>query len=132
MKSVIISGTLIAITIVAIIINAIYMYNFSTDMLNIVFSLPSEMSSIEEMSGNELEECKQKINKVKKDWEDNTFYITFISKFSEFEKTNNCVINLREYFFSGEYGLYLSERLALIQRIEKQKHNEIPNIENIF
>lgn len=132
MKSVVISGTILAITVLAIIINAVYMYNFSTGLLDIVFSLPSEISSIEEMSGKEFEECKQKINKVKKEWEDNTFYITFISKFGEFEKTYNCVTNLREYFFSGEYGLYLCERLALIQRIEKQKHNEIPNIENIF
>lgn len=132
MRSVVISGTLIGITVISIILNAVYMYNFSTNLLDIVFSLPSEISSIEEMSENEIEECKQKINKIKKDWEDNTFYNTFISKFGEFEKTNTCVTNLREYFFSGEYGLYLAERLALIQRIEKQKHNEIPNIENIF
>ena len=132
MRSVIISSVLLAILIIVISINAYYVNSVSTEMLDMTFSLPSEYNYITSLSRENIESCKTDINKLVKKWEDNTLKISLASKYSDFERVNTAVYALKEYFFSEYYGDYITARNRLISALEKQKHNELPNFENIF
>ncbi|MCL2772063.1 MAG: DUF4363 family protein [Oscillospiraceae bacterium] len=132
MRSVIISSLLLIILIISIGVNAYYVNSVSTEMLDMTFSLPSEYNYINSLSKEKIEICKTDINKLIAKWEKNSLKISLAAKYSDFERVNTAVYSLRDYFFSEYYGDYIAARKRLIAALEKQKHNELPNWENIF
>ena len=132
MRSVIISAALLIIMIIGISINSYYINNISTELLDMIFALPSEYNYIINLNEKELENFKSDINKISAEWEKNARRICAVTRYSDFERTNTAVINLKEYFFAENYAEYLTTRKKLIAALEKQKVNEMPNLENIF
>ena len=132
MRSVRISVILLAVMITAIIFNSYYINSVSTELLDMIFALPSEYNYIINLDEQELEDFKSDINKITAEWEKNARRICAVTRYSDFEKTNTAVYNLKEYFFAGSYAEYLTSRRKLITALEKQKVNEMPNLENIF
>ena len=131
-KSVVISSVLMIILIVAISFNAYYINSVSTELLDIIFSLPSEYQYIITLEEAELEEFKSDINTLSATWEKNSRRICAVTRYSDFERVNSSIYGLKEYFFAENYSQYLTERKKLIAALEKQKNNEIPSFENIF
>jgi hypothetical protein len=123
---------LFAILIIAIAVNSYYINSVSTELLDMIFALPSEYNYIINLDAAELEDFKTKINKIEAEWEKNAHRICAVTRYSDFERTNSCVYNLKAYFFSEDYSEYLAARKRLITALEKQKVNEMPNLENIF
>jgi len=132
MRSVIISSVLLIILIIAISINAYYINSVSTEMLDLIFSLPSEYDYIKNLDEKDVEKYKTEINKLAAKWEENSFKISLVSKYADFDRAASSVYNMKEYFFAGQYGDYIAARKRLISALEKQKQNELPIIENIF
>ena len=132
MRSVIISSVLLVILIIAISINAYFVNSFSTELLDMIFLLPGEYNYIYSLNDEEIEALKTEINKIAAKWEKNSVKINLVSKYSDFERTNSSMYALKEYFFSGYYADYLVARKRLIAALEKQKHNELPNLDNIL
>ena len=132
MRSVIISVILLAIMIIAIAVNSYYINSVSTELLDMIFALPSEYNYIINLDEQELENFKSDINKISAEWEKNAGRICAVMRYSDFERTNNAVYSLKEYFFAESYAEYLVTRKKLITALEKQKVNEMPNLENIF
>ena len=132
MRSVIISAVLLALMITAIAINSYYINSVSTELLDMIFALPSEYNYIINLDERELENFKSDINKISAEWEKNSRRICAVTRYSDFERTNRAVCELKEYFFAGSYANYLAARRQLIFALEKQKVNELPNLENIF
>ena len=132
MRSVIISSALLIFLIIAISANAYYINTISTEMLDLVFALPSEYDYITNLDEKEIEKYKTEINKLAAKWEKHSLRINFVSKYSDFERINSAVYSMKEYFFTGNYIEYAVTRKKLIAALEKQKQNELPIIENIF
>jgi len=132
MRSVIISSVLLIILIVAIAVNAYYINKISTEMLDLVFSLPSEYEYINGLDETEVEKYKTEINKLSSKWVENSFRISLVTRYSDFERVNSAVYSLKEYFFAEHYADYAAARQKLIAALEKQKQNELPIFENIF
>ena len=132
MRSVIIASALLVIMITGIAFNAYYINSVSTELLDMIFALPSEHNYINNLSEQELEQFKSEINKIAAEWEKNSGRICAVTRYSDYERINIAVYGLKEYFFAGNYSEYLMARKKLITALEKQKHNEMPNIENIF
>jgi len=132
MRSVIISVILLVVMIIAIAINSYYINSVSTELLDMIFALPSEYKYIINLDEQELENFKSDINKIAAEWEKNARRICAVTRYSDFERTNTAVYGLKEYFFAENYAEYLVTRKKLIAALEKQKVNEIPNLENIF
>lgn len=131
-KSVITASALLIILITVIIANSYYINAVSTELLDMVFALPSEYGYINDLGAAELENFKSDINKIADKWEKNSGRICAVTRYSDYERINIAVYGLKEYFFAGNYSEYLMARKKLITALEKQKHNEMPNIENIF
>ena len=131
-KSVIISSILMVVLIVAISFNAYYINSVSTELLDMVYALPSEYRYITTLKETELERFKSDINIITVIWEKNSPRICAVTRYSDFERVNSAVYGLREYFFAENYSQYLTERKKLISALEKQKNNEMPSFENIF
>lgn len=132
MRSVIISSILLVILIVSISLNAYYVNSISTELLDMIFLLPGEYKYINSLTDEEIEALKSEINEISEKWEKNTFRITLVLRYSDFDRTNSAMHALREYFFAGYYADYILARKKLISALEKQKHNELPNLENIL
>lgn len=132
MRSVIISASLFVILSVVIIFNAYYINSISTELLDMIFSLPSEYEYIKNLDISELERFKTEINEIVNTWEKNAFRISLVTKYQDFERINLAVYSLKDYFFSGYYEHYVVSRDNLIIALEKQKHNELANLENIL
>ena len=140
MRSVIISSALMIILIIAISANAYYINSVSTEMLDLIFSLPSEHDYIANLHEDgadidniaKIDKYKNNINKLEAKWEKNASRISLVTRYSDFLAVNTAVHSLKEYFFAGEYAEYLASRKKLIAALEKQKHNELPLLENIF
>jgi len=154
MRSVIISSALLLILIIAISINAYYINSVSTEMLDLTFALPSEYGYLNSLEEKDIEKYKTEINKLAAKWEKNSFKISFVTKYSDFERINTALYSLKEYFFAGKYADfergnsavyslkgyffagyyadYATARKRLIAALEKQKQNELPILENIF
>ena len=132
MRSVIISSVLLVIMIVAIAINAYYINSVSTEMLDMIFALPSEYFYITGLDETETEKYKTEINKIEEKWAKNSLRISYVARYSDFDNVNTALNSLKEYFFAGEYAQYLTARKKLISALEKQKRNELPLWENIF
>jgi len=132
MRSVIISSVLLAILIIAISVNSYYINSVSTEMLDLTFSLPSEYDYIKSLNEKEVEKYKTEINKLAAKWEKNSFKISLVSKYGDFDRVASAVYYMKEYFFSSQYGDYIAARKRLIAALEKQKQNELPILENIF
>ncbi|MCL2095857.1 MAG: DUF4363 family protein [Oscillospiraceae bacterium] len=132
MRSVIISAALMILIIAAISVNSYYINSVSTEMLNLTFALPSEYNYIDNLDEKNIEKYKTEINKLEVKWEKNASRISYVSKYSDFERVNTALYNLKEYFFAGEYAEYAAARKRLIAALEKQKQNELPLLENIF
>jgi len=132
MRSVIISSALLIIMIIAIAVNSYYINSISTELLDMVFALPSEYNYIINLDKQEFEDFKSDINKIAAEWEKNARRICAVTRYSDFERTNTAVFSLKEYFFAENYSEYLTMRKKLITALEKQKVNEMPNLENIF
>ena len=132
MRSVIISSALLVILIIAIAFNSYYINSVSTGLLDMIFALPTEYYSILNLDAPELENYKSDINKITAEWDKNSGRICAVTRYSDFERINSSVYGLKEYFFAGNYSEYLAARKRLITALEKQKHNELPNLENIF
>jgi len=118
--------------IIAIAANAYYIHAVSTELLDMVFALPSEYGRIINLNADERERYKSDINKIAAKWEKNSRRICAVTRYSDYERVNFQVYGLKEYFFAGEYSEYLTARKKLIAALEKQKQGEIPNLENIF
>ena len=131
-KSVIISGILMLVLIIAISFNAYYINNVSTELLDMIFALPSEYGYIVTLEEAELENFKSDINKIALTWEKNSRRICAVTRYSDFERVNSAIYGLKEYFFAENYSQYLTERKKLISALERQKNNEMPSFENIF
>jgi len=97
-----------------------------------IFALPSEYNYIINLNTKELENFKSEINKIAAEWMQHSRRICAVTRYSDFERTNTAIHNLKEYFFAGNYAEYLATRKKLIAALEKQKVNELPNLENIF
>ena len=132
MRSVIISSVLLIILIVLISVNAYYVNSLSTELLDMVFLLPGEYNYIDTLAAEEIEALKSEINEIAAKWEKNTFRINLVLRYSDFDRTNSAVYALKEYFFAGRYADYILARKRLIAALEKQKHNELPSLENIL
>ena len=132
MRSVIISVILLVAMLIGIAVNSYYINSVSTELLDIIFALPSEFNYIISLDERELEDYKSEINKISAEWEKNSRRICAVTRYSDFERANRAVYELREYFFAGSYANYLAARRQLIFALEKQKVNELPNLENIF
>lgn len=132
MRSVIISSVLLIIVVIAIAMNSYYINSVSTELLDIIFTLPSEYNYIINLDEMELEKYKSEINKIETEWEKNSQRFCLVTRYSDFERTNSSVHSLKEYFFAENYSEYLATRKKLISALEKQKHNELPNFENIL
>ena len=132
MRSVIISSVLLVILIIAISVNAYYVNSVSTEMLDLIFALPSEYNYINSLDEQEIEKYKTEINKLAAKWEKNSLRINLVARFTDFERINSAVYSLKEYFFAGYYADYAAARKKLIAALEKQKQNELPILENIF
>jgi len=132
MRAVIISVALMVILIIAVSTDAYYVNSLSTEMLDIVFSLPSEYDYINSLDEKEIEKHKTEINKLAAKWEQNSLHINLVTRFTDYERLNSATYSLKEYFFAGYYADYLTERKKLIAALEKQKQNELPILENIF
>ena len=120
------------ILIIAISANAYYVNSLSTELLDMIFLLPGEYNYINSLSGEEIESLKSEINIIAAKWDKNAFRINLVSRYSDFDRTNSAVYALKEYFFAGYYADYIVARKKLISALEKQKHNELPNLENIL
>ena len=131
-KSVIIASALLIIMIIAIAGNAYYIHTVSTGLLDMVFALPSEYNYINNLDAQEIENLKSDINKIAAKWEKNARRICAVTRYSDFERVNSQISGLKEYFFAWNYSEYLAARKKLIAALEKQKLNEVPNLENIF
>jgi len=132
MRSVIISSALLIILITAISINAYYVNSVSTEMLDLTFALPSEHEYINRLDETDIEKYKTEINKLAAKWEKNSFNISLVIRYTDFERVNSAVYSLKEYFFAGYYADYITARKKLVAALEKQKQNELPIFENIF
>ena len=132
MRSVIISSLLMIILIIAISINAYYINSTSTEMLDMIFALPSEYNYISDLDEKTIEKYKTEINNLAAKWEKNARRISYVSRYSDFESVNSSVYLVKEYFFAGEYAHYAAARKKLIAALEKQKQNELPTFDNIF
>ena len=132
MRSVVISAVLMIVLIIAISANAYYINSVSTEMLDIVFSLPSEYNYINNLDEKNIEKYKAEINKLAEKWEKNSPRISYVSRYSDYDRIDSAVNSLKEYFFAGEYAEYAASRKKLIAALEKQKRNELPLLENIF
>ena len=132
MRSVIISSVLLVILVAAISANAYYVNSISTEMLDLIFALPSEYDYINSLDEDDIEKYKIEINKLTAKWEQNSLRINLVSRFTDFERINSAVYSLKEYFFAGYYADYAASRKKLIAALEKQKQNELPILENIF
>ena len=131
-KSVIISSALMVMLIASISFNAYYINSVSTELLDMIFALPSEYEYIVKLEQSKLEEFKSDINTLSVIWEKNSRRICIVTRYSDFERVNSAIYGLREYFFAANYSQYLTERKKLIAALEKQKNNELPSFENIF
>ena len=132
MRSVIISSVLLAILIISIAVNAYYVNSLSTELLDMIFLLPGEYGYIRSLNDEEIESLKSEINKISAKWDKNAFRISLVSRYTDFDRTNSAVYSVKEYFFAGCYADYIVARKKLIAALEKQKYNELPNIENIL
>ena len=132
MRSVVISSVLLILLIILISVNAYYINSVSTEMLDIIFSLPSEFNYINNLNKKDIEKFKNEINKLAAKWEKHAFRISLVSKYSDFERVETNIYNLKEYFFTGNYADYAAVRKRLISALEKQKQNELPVLDNIF
>ena len=132
MRSVIISSVLLVILIVAISANAYYVNSLSTELLDMIFLLPSEYNYIYSLNDDEIEALKSEVNKIYAKWEKNAVKLTLVSRYTDFIRTNSAMYSLKEYFFAGYYADYLVARKNLIAALEKQKLNELPNLENVL
>jgi len=132
MRSVIISSALFFILIIGISVNAYYVNSFSTDMLDIVFALPSEYNYIHTLKEKEIEKHKTEINKLASKWEKHSDRIELVCRYTDFDRVNSAVYSMKEYFFAGSYADYITARKKLIAGLEKLKHNELAIFKNIF
>ena len=132
MRSVIISSVLLAILITAISVNAYYINSVSTELLDMIFFLPSEYNYINSLDETETEMLKTEINKIVEKWEENSLKISLSAKYSDYERIYSALYSMKDHFFAGYYGDYIVSRKKLIAALEKQKHNELPNFENIL
>jgi len=132
MRSVIISSVLLLILIIGISANAYYVNSVSTEMLDMVFALPSEYNYIINLDEKDIEKHKTEINKLTAKWEKNALRLNLVTKYSDFERINTALSSLKEYFFTGYYTEYAAARKRLIAALERQKQNELPILENIF
>ena len=132
MRSVIISSVLLLILIIGISANAYYVNSVSTEMLDMVFALPSEYNYIINLDEKDIEKYKTEINKLTAKWEKNALRLNLVTKYSDFERINTALSSLKEYFFTGYYTEYAAARKRLIAALERQKQNELPILENIF
>ena len=132
MRSVVISSALLLILIIAISANAYYVNSISTEMLDMVFALPSECDYIINLDEKDIEKYKTEINKLAAKWEQHAMRLNLVSKYSDYERINTAVYDLKDYFFAGHYANYAAARDRLIAALEKQKQNELPVLENIF
>ena len=132
MRSVIIAAAMLAVMITGIAVNSYYINSVSTELLDMIYALPSEYNHIISLGARELEDFKSDINEITAKWQKNVRRICAVTHYSEFARTNTAVYNLREYFFAESYAEYLAARVQLIAALEKLKVNEMPNLENIF
>lgn len=132
MRSVIISASLLTLLSVGIIFNSYYINSISTELLDMVFSLPSDYEYMKNLDRKEIERFKTEINQIIDKWEKNLFRISLVTKYQDFERINLAIYSLKDYFFSEYYEHYIFSRNKLIIALEKQKHNELANLENIL
>ena len=132
MRSVIISVSLFTLLSVFIIFNAYYINSMSTELLDLIFSVPSDYEYLINLDTAEFEKYKAKINQIVDKWEKNAFRVSLVTKYQDFERINLGVYSLKNYFFSGSYDNYMLTRDKLIIALEKQKQNELANLENIL
>jgi hypothetical protein len=132
MRSLIISAVLLVLLIIAIAVNSYYINSLSAELLDMVFTLPSETGYIKRLSELEIETIKSEINKISAKWEKNSARILLTARYSDCERINLQIIEVKEYFFAEYYADYLAARKKLIAALEKQKQNEMPGFDNIF
>jgi len=101
-------------------------------MLDMVFALPSDYDYIINSDEKDVEKYKTEINKLTEKWENHSFRLNLVTKYSDFERVNTALYSMKEYFFTGYYTDYAVMRKRLISALEKQKQNELPVLENIF
>ena len=132
MRSVIISGSLLLLLAVFIIFNAYYINSLSTELLDMIYSLPSDHEYITNLTSAEFEVYKVKINQIVNKWEKNMFKVSLVTKYQDFERVNINIYSLKSYFFIESYDNYILTRDKLITALERQKQNELANLENIL
>jgi hypothetical protein len=82
MRSVIISSALFIILVIAIAVNSYYINSVSTELLDMIFALPSEYNYIIKLGERELEGFKSEINKIEAEWEKNSGRICAVTRWS--------------------------------------------------
>jgi len=132
MRSVIISGSLLLLLAVFIIFNAYYINSLSTELLDMIYSLPSDYEYITNLTAAEFEGYKVKINQIVNKWEKNMFKVSLVTKYQDFERVNINIYSLKSHFFIESYDNYILTRDKLIVALERQKQNELANLENIL
>jgi len=132
MRSLIISVSLLALLSIFIISNAYFINSMSTELLDIIYSLPSDYNYIKNLDTAEFENYKAKINQIVDKWEKKAFRVSLVTKYTDFERVNLGVYSLRDYFFTEYFEDYILTRDKLIIALEKQKQNELANLENIL
>ena len=132
MRSVRISVSLLLLLCVFIIFNAYYINSLSTELLDMIYSLPSDYNYIMDLDAAQYEQYKSKINQIADKWERNALRVSLVTKYQDFERVNLGVYSLKDYFFAQSYIDYILARDKLIIALEKQKQNELANLENIL
>lgn len=132
MRSVIISGILLAVLAIAITFNAYYINSTATELLDMIFELPSDYEYVKNLDKSGIEKYKSQINDIVHKWEKHAFKISLVTKYQDFERVNLAIYSLKNYFSMEYYENYIVTRENLIIALEKQKHNELANLENIL
>ena len=132
MRSLISAGCFIFIMLFLIIINSYYVNKSSTELLDMIYSLPSDAGDLNNADAAEFLAFRVRINEIVTAWEKFERHLKFVARYSDYEKIHTALLSLRDCFESGDAGGYLSARSKLITALERQKSNELPSLDNIL
>ena len=132
MKSTVIAGVLVGLMLIVMSINAIFINALANDILNHVYSLPSDANDEIFSNDEKREQIKKSINELHYKWQKNEFAVSLTMPYSELERIKTAIDLMRSYFFNENLSEYLAARMRLINALERLKHNELPSIENIL
>lgn len=128
MRSFVVSILIIAVIIAVSLLNSGYVESKSRELLETANSLPS---SVKELRLCDRAETEEKINALERKWKECSPKIDLTVPYPESEKLTLALINMKIFFESESYDLFLSSRALFLDAAEKLSKIENYSFENI-